>query len=64
METWRAEVSPMLKWMTRGLAQAAQKEAAAKKESILAAQRARQRAHQARVPQGSATRPVPQTVAG
>jgi hypothetical protein len=45
MVTWRAEVPPMLKWMTQGLAQAAQQESAAqaRKASILAAQRAHKR---------------------
>ena len=41
MLTWRAEVPPMLKWMTHGLAGAAQHEAVeqTRKKSILAAQR-------------------------
>jgi enterochelin esterase-like enzyme len=41
MMTWRAEVPPMLRWMTEGLARAAQKASAqARKDSVLAAQRA------------------------
>ena len=46
MTTWRAEVPPMLKWMTQGLAAVVQREATAqsRKASILAAQRARSRA--------------------
>jgi enterochelin esterase-like enzyme len=47
MSTWRAEVPSMLKWMTQGLAQAVQKEAAAqaRQASILAAERAHKRYH-------------------
>jgi enterochelin esterase-like enzyme len=43
MMTWRAEVPPMLRWMTEGLARAAAKAASAqaRKDSVLAAQRAR-----------------------
>jgi enterochelin esterase-like enzyme len=46
MTTWRAEVPPMLKWMTQGLAEVVQKEAVAqsRRASTLAAQRARSRA--------------------
>ena len=49
MTTWRAEVPPMLDWMTQGLAQVVQKEATAqsRKASVLAAQRARGRARSA-----------------
>jgi enterochelin esterase-like enzyme len=42
MMTWRAEVPPMLRWMTEGLARAAAKAASAqaRKDSVLAEQRA------------------------
>ena len=51
MTTWRAEVPPMLKWMTQGLAAVAQRDATAqsRKASILAAQRARSRASSATI---------------
>jgi enterochelin esterase-like enzyme len=46
MTTWRAEVPSMLKWMTHGLAQAVQKQAAqARRASVLAAEKAHRRAH-------------------
>jgi enterochelin esterase-like enzyme len=42
MMTWRAEVAPMFRWMTQGLARAAAKAASAqaRKDSVLAAQQA------------------------
>jgi enterochelin esterase-like enzyme len=57
MATWRAEVPSMLRWMTQGLrvnvqkAEAAQSRAAA----VLAAEKARQRAHATSVPQRTAS---------
>jgi enterochelin esterase-like enzyme len=56
MATWRAEVPAMLKWMTSGLTRAVQKaEAAQSREaSVLAAEKARQRAHSTHVPKPSA----------
>jgi enterochelin esterase-like enzyme len=43
MMTWRAEVAPMLRWMTEGLARAAAKAASAqeRRDSVLTARRAR-----------------------
>jgi enterochelin esterase-like enzyme len=58
MVTWRTEVPPMLKWMTEGLAQAVQKEAVAQSRaaaSVLAAERARERARLAPSHQGPAS---------
>ena len=67
MVTWRAEVPPMLKWMTQGLAQAAQQESAAqaRKASILAAQRAHKRpspGSPARSPAAPPSPPSPSSV--
>jgi enterochelin esterase-like enzyme len=57
MATWRAEAPSMLQWMTKGLAVAVQRAqwAQSKAASVLAAEKARQRAHSTSVSQRPAS---------